>query len=193
MRFGCFQGNGRHYLHLQAFSRRLLDVFCKLPVVTSSFLALRDGLWMFSGGWRTLRPLASIFSAAFGRFSLASWCYIHFLGFAGRDLDIFRGMADITSSGGIFAAAFGRFSLASWCCIHFLGFARRDLDVFRRMTDLTSTGRHFLGDFWTFFASFLMLHPHFWLHRAGFGCFQRTDGHYVHWQAFSLRLLDVSR
>ena len=109
-------------------------------------------IWSFLGEWRKVRPVAGTFAAAFGRFLLASWCYIHFL-----------------------------------------DFARQALDIFRELADIMSSGRHFRGGFWTFLASFLVLHPLSWLCNAGFGCFQGDGRHYVQWQAFSLRLLDVSR
>ena len=137
--------------------------------------------------------MAGIFAAAFGRFSLASWCCIHFLGFARRDLDVFRGMTDITSIGRHFLDGFWTF-LASFLVLHPISWLRgRDLDVFKRMADITSSDRYFRYGFWTFLASFLVLHPLSWLCEAGFGCFQEDDGHYVQWQTFSRRLLDVSR
>ena len=102
-----------------------------------------------------------------------------------------RGWRALRPVVGTFAAAFGRFLLACGCCIHFLGFAGEDLDVFRGMASITSSGRYFRGGFWTFLASFLVLHPLSWLRGAGFGCFQGDGGRYVQWQAFSLWLLDV--
>ena len=156
-------------------------------------LASLDALWMFSGEWQTLPSLAGIFSTAFGRFLQASCCYIQFLGFARRALDVFRRMTDITSTGKHFLGGFWTF-LAGFLVLHPLSWlCGRDLDVFRRMADITSTDKHFLGGFWTFLASFLVLNPLSWLCEAGFGCFQEDDGPYVHWQAFSRRLLDVFR
>ena len=72
----------------------------------------------------------------------------------------------------IIAPAFGRFLLACGCCIHFLGFTGWDLEVFREMADCTSNGEHYHSGFWTFPASFLVLHPLSWLRGAGFGCFK---------------------
>ena len=67
--------------------------------------------------------MVSIIAAAFGRFSLASWCCIHFLDFAGRALDVFRGMADITSSGKLFLGGFWTF-LTSFLVLHPLSWLR---------------------------------------------------------------------
>ena len=120
--------------------------------------------------------MAGIFAATFGRFSLASWCCIHFLGFARRDLDVFRGMTDITSIGRHFLDGFWTF-LASFLVLHPISWLRgRDLDVFRRMADITSSGRLFLGGFWTFLAGFLVLHPLSWLRGRDLGVFRElTD------------------
>ena len=116
-------------------------------------LASLDGLWMFSGGWHTLRPLTGIFASAFGLFSLASWCYIHFPGFAGQSLDVFRGMTDIMSTDRHFRSGFWTF-LASFLVLHPVSWLRgRDLGVFRELTDITSSGWHFRYGFWTFLAN----------------------------------------
>ena len=70
-----------------------------------------------------LRPMASIISAAFGRFLLASWCYIHFPGFTGQSLDVFRGMAYITSTDRHFRSDFWTF-LAGFLVLHPLSWLR---------------------------------------------------------------------
>ena len=87
----------------------------------TSFLVLHPLSWLrgagfgcFKGEWRALRPMASFIAAAFGCFLLASWCYNHFLGFAERDLDVFRRMADITSSDRYFRYGFWTFFASLW-------------------------------------------------------------------------------
>ena len=107
--FGCFLGDDSLCVQWQAFTQRLLDVSCQLPGVSSTYLALPGKFWMFSGEWRFVRPMAGLYSAAFGRFVPASWCYIHFSGFAGQVLDVFRGMADCTSNGKHFLSDFWMF------------------------------------------------------------------------------------
>ena len=82
--------------------------------------------------------MTGIFALDFGRFILASWCCIHFLGFTGWSLDVFRGIAYIMPNDRYFRFGFWTFFLASWCCIHFLGFAGRGLDVFREVTEIMS-------------------------------------------------------
>ena len=116
-------------------------------------LASLDALWMFSGEWQTLPSLAGIFSTAFGRFLQASCCYIQFLGFARRALDVFRRMTDITSTGKHFLGGFWTF-LAGFLVLHPLSWLRgRDLGFFRELTDITSSGWHFRCGFWTFLAN----------------------------------------
>ena len=68
-------------------------------------------------------PLASFFASAFGRFLLASWCYIHFLDSAERALDVFRAMVGITSIGKLFCFGFWTF-LASFLVSHPLPWLR---------------------------------------------------------------------
>ena len=123
--------------------------------------------------------MTSIIAAAFGCFLLASWCYNHFLGFAERDLDVFRRMADITSSDRYFRCDFWTF-LSGFLVLHPLSWLRgRDLGVFRELTDITSSGWHFRSGFWTFLASLWVLHPLSWLYGMGFGGFQGNGGQYV--------------
>ena len=186
-------GDYGRYVQWQVLSRRLLDVFCWLVGAASTFLASRGRLWMFSGGWRAVRPVAGTFAAAFGRFLLASWCCIHFLGFAGQNLDVFRRMADIMSSGRYFRCGFWTF-LASFLVLHPLSWLRgRDLDVFRGLTDIMSSGRYFRCGFWTFLSGFLVLHPLSWLRGRDLEFFRGMAESTSSGRYFSRRLLNVSR
>ena len=181
-------------IHFLGFAGRDLDVFMGMADITSSgklflggfwtfltsFLVLHPLSWLrgagfgcFKGEWRTLRPMASFIAAAFGCFLLASWCCIHFLGFAGRDLDVFMGMADITSSGKLFLGGFWTF-LTSFLVLHPLSWLRG-------------------AGFGCFKGEWRTLRPMASFIAAAFGCFLLASWCYNHFLGFAERDLDVFR
>ena len=87
----------------------------------ASFLVLHPLSWLrgagfgcFKGEWLALRPMASIIASVFGHFLLTCGCCIHFLGFTGWDLEVFREMANSTSNGEHYRSGFWTFFANLW-------------------------------------------------------------------------------